>query len=151
MILVMKRVLAAEARRSLDRAIAARADGDEFSRVPHAMVEEELFKSSAHHANKVGGGKAVEATDFDAIEGETRWMEVWVSTLAEAELASTRTSDSLVDEKTSLHLAAAAGLPGAVKDLLERRTGNVNFKGETEPAAHGMETLCSARPAWASS
>lgn len=146
--LLMKRVLAAEARRSLDRAIAARANG---GLVPQAVTDNKLFDDSTHHVKGSDKGETVGATDGDAIEGETRRMEVWVSTLAESELASTRTGDSLVDEKTSLHLAAAVGLPGAVKDLLERGAGNTNFKGGNEPAMLGREVTCSARPAWASS
>lgn len=146
--LLMKRVLAAEARRSLDRAIAARANG---GLVPQTVTDTKLLDDSTHHVKGADEGEMVGATDSDAIEGETRRMEVWVSTLAESELASTRTGDSLVDEKTSLHLAAAAGLPGAVKDLLERGAGNINFKGGNESAVLGREVTCSARPAWAPS
>lgn len=148
--LLMKRVLAAEARRSLDRAIAGR-NGDGFFNAPQAVIDDKLFDDSTHCVKGTGERGAMEATDGDEKEGETRRMKMWVSTLAEAELASTRTSNLLVDEKTSLHLAAAAGLPDAVKDLLERGGGNVNVKGAKEPAALGMATTCSGRPAWASS
>ena len=146
--LLMKRVLAAEARKCLDRVIVARANGDGNVRVNHAAIEDTFLETSTHHTKEVVEGGAVDAIGGDAIEGETRRMEVWVSTLAEAELASTRTSKSLVDEKTSLHLAAAAGLPGAVKKLLERRAG-IMSKGAHTLAAHGRGI--SMRPAWASS
>ena len=148
--LLMKRVLAAEARRSLDRAIAGRTRDGCFH-VSQAVIDDKLFNDSTHNVKGTGEGETLEATDGNGKEEKTRRMEAWVSTLAEAELAATRTSNFLVDEKTSLHLAAAAGLPDAVKDLLERGGGDINVKGADEPAALGMTTTCSERPAWASS
>ncbi|CAM9777410.1 unnamed protein product [Scytosiphon promiscuus] len=79
---------------------------------------------------------------------EVRRMETWVSTLAEGELASAGARETRVDQKTSLHLAAAAGLPEAVKDLLRRGVGDAGDGGRYGKDGNGAAGVAYAPSKW---
>lgn len=110
--LLMRRVLTAEARKSLCQALSKRAEDRSLGGcIPDVTsdqkAEQEILDKRPDH------GRELQQED-------NRRMEMWISILAEDELARTRASDARVDLKTSLHLAATAGLPDSVTDLLGR-------------------------------
>lgn len=150
--LPMRRVLASEARHSLDQAMCARSSrhclGDVSTRTVGVGAVE---NTSRQEEAEDKGARAAAITDDDISSREVHRMEGWVSTLAEGELTSARLCDTLVDQKTSLHLAATAGLQEAVKDLLKRGIGKDNEGGRGGAVGHRMEKASSVRPAWTSS
>ncbi|CAM9896306.1 unnamed protein product, partial [Hapterophycus canaliculatus] len=124
--LLMKRLLAAEARQSLCRAISGRASGHYPCGYPSGgKGDRQDHEDASPHEREEGDGELPTAHFPDTTKTEEiRRMETWVSTLAEADLASAGVRETRVDQKTSLHLAAAAGLPDAVRDLLRRGVGD---------------------------
>lgn len=145
--LTMKRVLAAEARQSLYRAVSERISGDCHGDVVSGVNNNGKDGKTDQHAGlEVAGGTVAEpCCDI------TRRMEMWVSTLAEGELQSDRSNETRVDQKTSLHLAAIAGLPEAVKSLLGRGIGKSKDGATRSPLVQGAVEMCSARPSWITS
>lgn len=130
---LMRRVLAAEARHSLYQAIAKRNNG-------HRLAEGSEEDKTVEH-------ELAASLDDPAKAIETQRMETWVRMLAEGEHATNSASETRADQKTSLHLAATAGLPEAVKDLLGRGMGEP--KDEGRHARPGG--ACLAQPAWKTS
>ncbi|CAM9689933.1 unnamed protein product [Ectocarpus sp. 4 AP-2014] len=134
--LLMRRVLATEARKSLCQALSKRTEDRSLGRCIPDMTsdrkeERELLRERLDH-----GSELKEASESESLQrADNRRMEMWISTLAEDELAQTRASEARVDLKTSLHLAATAGLPDSVTDLLGRGIGESGK--ETVGAAQG--------------
>lgn len=129
--LFMRKIFAAEARKSLDQAIYGRSASNHHYSATEAAGgpdDKEAIQESAGVDTALDG-------DIETFTGLTRKMEMWVSTLSEGELASTRASEARMDQKTSLYLAAAAGLPSSVKDLMQR-------------GVRETDEMWPARPAW---
>ncbi|CAM9962215.1 unnamed protein product [Ectocarpus fasciculatus] len=118
--LLIRRVLAAEARKSLCQALSKRTgDRGSIPDMTNDRKEQEFVHKSLDH-----GSELMVANESDSLrQDENRRMEMWISTLAEDELAQTRASEARVDLKTSLHLAATAGVPESVTGLLGRGIG----------------------------
>lgn len=154
--LTMRRVLAAEARQSLYRAISEQAAGgpypadDANPKMTHNGGGENDECTQQHaRLEEVGDGTVVAGPCCDMTH--RRRMEMWVSTLAEEEFQSTgRSSEVRSDQKSSLHLAAFAGLPNAVNDLLGRGVGEpkdgiIRCRSVVQGA---IEEFCSVQPTW---
>lgn len=137
---LMRRVLAAEARHSLYQAISKRNSG--YRLAGGAKGDNSVEKGTTEHESV-----ASLSLDDPAKAVETQRMETWISTLAEGEQAAVSASETRADQKTSLHLAATAGLPEAVKDLLGRGVGEPKDGGRH--ARTGGAGL--AQPAWKTS
>lgn len=140
--LLMRRVLAAEARHSLYQAMSRRNDGHHLA--GGANEDRNIEKHAPGH-------ELAASLNDPAKTIETQRMETWVSTLAEGEQATTSASETRVDQKTSLHLAATAGLPEAVKDLISRGMEESKDGGRQTPAANTTDGACLAQPAWKTS
>lgn len=145
--LLMRRILAAEARQSLDHAIAVRNSDHAFGDITAVVIQDGLVRGTpqeekeeeSRERGEVGEEKEIAtAYEDDMNARETHRMEVWISTLADGEVSLEGTNETRTDQKTSLHLASAAGLPEAVKAILKRRAGNTK-----QAQGNG-----SARPAW---
>ncbi|CBJ25448.1 conserved unknown protein [Ectocarpus siliculosus] len=122
--LLMRRVLAAEARKSLCQTLSKRTEDRSLGGCIPDMTsdrkeERELLRERLDHGSELKESSECESLQRD----DNRRMAMWISTLAEDELAQTRASEARVDLKTSLHLAATAGLPDSVTDLLGRGIG----------------------------
>ena len=137
---LMKRVLAAEARHSLYQAISSKR-GNGHRLAGGAKDDGSVEQEAAGH--KLAAAAA--SLDHPAKTLETRRMETWVSTLAEGEQAEAIAGETRVDQKTSLHLAAAAGLPEAVKDLIGR--GMAELKDAEQRTAAAKASAGGASPA----
>lgn len=137
--LLMRRVLAAEARHSLYQAMSKRNKGGHLA---GGAIEGESVE------NEATGHELAAALDDSAKAIETQRMKTWVSTLAEGERATTSASETRVDQKTSLHLAATAGLPESVKDLISQGIRESKDGRRHTPAAKGADGACLAQPGW---
>lgn len=146
--LLMRRVLAKEARQSLYRALSERAYGDRLCK--EAMIEDEREEAPRPRRPEDEEGQSSKAPNHATETDQTRRLEIWVSTLAEEELVP-RTSQIRADQKSSLHLAAAAGLPGAMKDLLRREAGGSKAEWRCKPAGRRAGGAYPAPPAWKTS
>ena len=145
--LLMRRVLAAEARRSLYLAISDQPHGDCAG--DEALVEDAGERTRPHGQGGEEGQPGQALNDAMKTEKSHR-MEMWVSTLAEEELVA-HAGQVRADQKTSLHLAAAAGLPAAIKDLLDRGIGRSKDERRRAPAGKGVSGACSPPPTWRTS
>lgn len=143
--LLMRRVLAEEARRSLNLALSERAH--DLRLCKEAMVEDEREEAPRPRRPEDEDGQSTTALNDATKTGMTRRMEMWVSTLAEEELVP-RASQIRADQKSSLHLAAAAGLPGAMKSILGRGVGGLQGEGRCKPAGRRASGTCPAPPTW---
>lgn len=146
--LLMKRILSGEARLSLDKAILVRQKRG-YHGSSTGAIENEPVKTVAQDDQESLNGRAV--ADDDTYDIETGRMEAWLSTLVEGELAATLARATRVDQKTSLHLAATAGLPQAVGALVERGVGKRKVVRGIRSVGRGAERARSERPGWTSS
>lgn len=147
--LTMRRVLTAEARQSLYRAVSERTGR-------HYLCDATLMETTDGKDENRDQDDALEPRGGTVVVAEahcdmTRRMETWVSTLAEWELPSGHSSETRVDQKTSLFLAATAGLPGAVKSLLSPGPGESKKGARHRPIVQGAIEECSAQPTWTTS
>lgn len=159
--LLMRRMLTVEARRSLDqklarkkgylRGLTARGLEDSLSTDrPLEAVKTQRDEAREGQERKIRSDPGWTANTEDALweDKSMRQIEAWISTLADGELASfNATGDILaVDSKTSLHLAASAGLPGTVQSLLARCLGAVSESGRRTCSKKSAWTKASPKP-----
>lgn len=137
---LMRRVLAAEARHSLYQAISKRSSDHHLAGKEDGDVEQAAT-----------GHELAASLDDPAKTLETQRMETWVLTLAEGEQVKATASETRVDQKTSLHLAATAGLPEAVKDLVCQGMGEPKDRERHKTAEKTTGGACPAQPAWTTS
>ncbi|CAB1096907.1 unnamed protein product [Ectocarpus sp. CCAP 1310/34] len=134
--LLMRRVLAAEARKSLCQTLSKRTEDRSLGGCIPDMISDRKEERGLLRGRFDHGSELKEAIESESLQrDDNRRIEMWISTLAEDELAQTRASEARVDQKTSLHLAATAGLPDSVTDLLGRGIGESGK--ETAGAAQG--------------
>lgn len=139
---VMRRVLAAAARRSLDQAVSRRENNHEtrsaWTERPSETTRELQQGVSAVVDNRVR-------------DRERHRMEALMYTVAEAETNSPIGGELRVDMKTGLHVAASAGLSEAVKQLVKQETSERNCDRRESGRLGVSGGTRRVRPAWASS
>eukprot|EP00903_Cladosiphon_okamuranus_P019482 g17915.t1 len=140
---LMRSVLAGEARHSLYQAISKRSSGRHLA---GGAKEDGIAEQEA-----TGHELAASLDDPAKTLLETQRMETWVLTLAEGEQSDTTENKTRVDQKTSLHLAATAGLPEVVKHIVCRGMGEPKGSGRLKTAAKTTGGAGPARPAWKTS
>lgn len=156
---LMKQILTSEARKSLYQAISQKRVGhcraDVASPSQYASENEDGAYTRDTENEDKGKEESMRATAMTQESGgmhrrDGARMRTWVSAVSEAELASSPVIDARADHRTSLHLAAAAGLPEAVHDLLTRRAGGPNQEKRNGSAGDEMSgnTVGQTRPKW---
>lgn len=143
--LLVKRLLAVEARQSLCDAISARTNGHYLcGYLPGGEGDRKGQERTSRHETAESEGQLSSGSPLvdESKTDDIRRMEMWAATLAEDEVASAGSRETRVDQKTSLHLAAAAGLPESVKDLLRRGVGD--GEGGTRRKTDGRGTIGAA-------